>query len=178
MTSTYNDYGKQEGNKFEGFASDLTTKTIGLAITSSKLAVSLPQAKINSFLKMGVTVPKIMDHVPRPEFEAKLEAAEARMDARLITFDRDMRQVVSDFRLEIAPLKNLKTNYWSGVAIVVATIVGTVAMAFGAFDSGRETAKLTQEAAQQTKDNRKLLEEIKLQLKPTAATAPLSAASK
>ncbi|MGH8447906.1 MAG: hypothetical protein ACRESD_01415, partial [Pseudomonas sp.] len=49
-----------------------------------------------------------MSDINREELDAKLSAVEARMDRRIADFQSDMRQAVSDFRLEIQPIKSMK----------------------------------------------------------------------
>ncbi|MDR0189409.1 hypothetical protein RCO22_10710 [Pseudomonas yamanorum] len=115
-----------------------------------------------------------MSDINREELDAKLSAVEARMDRRIADFQSDMRQAVSDFRLEIQPLKGMKANIWSATAVMVGTIVAVVGLSFTAFDSGRETSELVQEAKQQATETRKLLEQIQAQQK-SMVTPPASA---
>ncbi|AQT94255.1 hypothetical protein [Pseudomonas azotoformans] len=110
-----------------------------------------------------------MSEINREELDAKLSAVEARMDRRIADFQGDMRQAVSDFRLEIQPIKGMKANIWSATAVMIATIVAVVSLSFTAFDSGRETSVLVQEAKQQSIETRKLLEQIQAQQKNTYA---------
>ena len=119
-----------------------------------------------------------MSDINREELDAKLSAVEARMDRRIADFQSDMRQAVSDFRLEIQPIKGMKANIWSATAVMVGTIVAVVGLSFTAFDSGRETSELVQEAKQQATETRKLLEQIQAQQKGMVtppASAPPSA---
>lgn len=119
-----------------------------------------------------------MSDINREELDAKLSAVEARMDRRIADFQSDMRQAVSDFRLEIQPIKGMKANIWSATAVMVGTIVAVVGLSFTAFDSGRETSELVQEAKQQATETRKLLEQIQAQQKSMVtpqASAPPSA---
>lgn len=117
-----------------------------------------------------------MNDINREELDAKLSAVEARMDRRIADFQGDMRQAVSDFRLEIQPIKGMKANIWSATAVMVGTIVAVVGLSFTAFDSGRETSTLVQEAKQQTLETRQLLEQIQAQQKnisvPASAAPP------
>lgn len=115
-----------------------------------------------------------MSDINREELDAKLSAVEARMDRRIADFQSDMRQAVSDFRLEIQPIKGMKANIWSATAVMVGTIVAVVGLSFTAFDSGRETSELVQEAKQQATETRKLLEQIQAQQK-SMVTPPASA---
>jgi hypothetical protein len=114
----------------------------------------------------------VMNEINREELDAKLSAVEARMDRRIGDFQSDMRQAVSDFRLEIQPIKGMKANIWSATAVMIATIVAVVSLSFTAFDSGRETSVLVQEAKQQTVETRKLLEQIQAQQKSISTPAP------
>lgn len=117
-----------------------------------------------------------MTDISREELDAKLSAVEARMDRRVADFQGDMRQAVSDFRLEIHPLKGMKANIWSATAVMVGTIVAVVGLSFTAFDSGRETSVLVQEAKQQSVETRKLLEQIQAQQKSLSVPVPAPAA--
>jgi hypothetical protein len=117
-----------------------------------------------------------MNDISREELDAKLSAVEARMDRRIADFQSDMRQAVSDFRLEIQPLKGMKANIWSATAVMAGTIIAVVGLSFTAFDSGRETSVLVQEAKQQSLETRQLLEQIQAQQK--ALTAPQPTISK
>lgn len=127
------------------------------------------------------------DSVSHSELDAKLETAAVRMDLRLAQFDKDMRGVVgemrqemNEFRLEIQPLKNMKASIWGSTAVIVGAIFAAVALAFGAFDSGRDTSQALQEMRQQSFETRQLLEQVKAQqaaqpvpqVPPPAAPAP------
>lgn len=116
-----------------------------------------------------------MNDINREELDAKLSAVEARMDRRIADFQGDIRQAVSDFRLEIQPIKGMKANIWSATAVMVGTIVAVVGLSFTAFDSGRETSELVQEAKQQSVETRKLLEQIQAQQK--SLSVPVQAPS-
>lgn len=113
-----------------------------------------------------------MNEITRDELDAKLSAVEARMDRRIADFQSDMRQAVSDFRLEIQPLKGVKANIWSATAVMIGTIIAVVGLSFTAFDSGRETSVLVQEAKQQSLETRQLLEKIQAQQRALAAPQP------
>lgn len=113
-----------------------------------------------------------MNDINREELDAKLSAVEARMDRRIADFQGDMRQAVSDFRLEIQPIKGMKANIWSATAVMIGTIVAVVGLSFTAFDSGRETSALVQEAKQQAVETRQLLEQIQVQQKNLVVPAP------
>jgi hypothetical protein len=117
-----------------------------------------------------------MNEITREELDAKLEATEARMDARLERFDKDMRQAVSDFRLEIQPLKNLKANIWGATAVTIGVMVAVLSYGVASFDSGRDTSAVIQEMKQQSFETRQLLEQIKAQQAANQAE-PAAAAS-
>lgn len=114
-----------------------------------------------------------MNDMNREELDAKLSAVEARMDRRIADFQGDMRQAVSEFRLEIQPIKGMKANIWSATAVMIATIVALVGLSFTAFDSGRETSALVQEAKQQSVETRKLLEQIQAQQRGSSTSTPV-----
>lgn len=116
-----------------------------------------------------------MNDITREELDAKLQATEARMDARLERFDKDMRQAVSDFRLEIQPLKNLKANIWGATAVTIGVMVAVLSYGVASFDSGRDTSAVIQEMKQQSFETRQILEQIKAQ--HAASQADSSAAS-
>jgi len=129
--------------------------------------------------KPGQTHTKRMNDITREELDAKLQATEARMDARLERFDKDMRQAVSDFRLEVQPLKNLKANIWGATAVTIGVMVAVLSYGVASFDSGRDTSAVIQEMKQQSFETRQLLEQIKAQqatrqADPSAVSPPLS----
>lgn len=115
-----------------------------------------------------------MNDLTREELDAKLQATEARMDARLERFDKDMRQTVSDFRLEILPLKSLKANIWGATAVTIGVMVAVLSYGVASFDSGRDTSAVIQEMKQQSFETRQLLEQIKAQqaAKPADTALP------
>lgn len=110
-----------------------------------------------------------MNDITREELDAKLQATEARMDARLERFDKDMRQAVSDFRLEIQPLKNLKANIWGATAVTIGVMVAVLSYGVASFDSGRDTSAAIQET-------RLLLEQIKAHQAAKPAEPPADSA--
>ncbi|WP_440061495.1 hypothetical protein ACTAB0_11640 [Pseudomonas syringae] len=113
-----------------------------------------------------------MSEMNREELDAKLSAVEARMDKRISDFGADMRQVVSDFRVEMAPIKNLKTSIWSAAGFIVASMIAVIGLTVTGFYTGRDTSNLINEAKVQSQETRKLLEQIQLQQKtPPPATA-------
>lgn len=137
-----------------------------------------------------------MSEMSRDEIQARLDASEAKVDARLASFDATMRQGLSDIRLEmagmrgdiqvvqteLAPLKGLRSTIVTTALASVIAIAGLVSgiMAYGisSFDSGRETSALIAEAKQQAEANRQLLREIQAQQRisspPPTASPPAS----
>ncbi|MBI6749749.1 hypothetical protein [Pseudomonas syringae] len=115
-----------------------------------------------------------MSEMNREELDAKLSAVEARMDKRISDFGADMRQVVSDFRVEMAPMKNLKTSIWSAAGFIVASMIAVIGLTVTGFYTGRDTSNLINEAKLQSQETRKLLEQIQLQQKtpPPVTTSP------
>ncbi|RMU42535.1 hypothetical protein ALP30_03074 [Pseudomonas syringae pv. primulae] len=96
------------------------------------------------------------------------------MDRRISDFGADMRQVVSDFRVEMAPMKNLKTSIWSAAGFIVASMIAVIGLTVTGFYTGRDTSNLINEAKVQSQETRKLLEQIQLQQRtpPPATTSP------
>ncbi|MCD0496906.1 hypothetical protein LP085_08615 [Achromobacter sp. MY14] len=80
-----------------------------------------------------------MDHVPRPELDAKLATIEAKMDGRLSRIEDALRDIKAQGAEQ-------KSTAWKAAAATMGVIVGVVALAVGSFDSGRETEKLISEA--------------------------------
>lgn len=142
----------------------------------SKVVQIYPVGKrsIGSDNKPGQSHTKRMNDITREELDAKLQATEARMDARLERFDKDMRQAVSDFRLEVQPLKSLKANIWGATAVTIGVMVAVLSYGVASFDSGRDTSVVIQEMRQQSFETRQLLEQIKSQQagKSAEASAP------
>lgn len=139
-----------------------------------------------------------MSEMSRDEIQARLDASEANVDARLASFDATMRQGLSDIRLEmagmrgdiqvvqteLAPLKGLRSTIVTTALASVIAIAGLVSgiMAYGisSFDSGRETSAMIAEAKQQAEANRQLLREIQAQqrISPAPPTASPQASQK
>lgn len=129
-------------------------------------------------------------HITRDELDSKLSAVEARMDARIEKFSSDMKQVISELRVERAdrdatvattmaevsgklePLKSLKVHMWAGVIAVAGVIVAAVALSTSSFDSGRNMTKdvqeIRQEFMQKQSDTDRTLSEISQSLKDLA----------
>lgn len=174
-TNLENDYKRvvelalHQGHELEKLRLNLAeTEATSFAINSSD------QPKLDTSTRSAHT--QSMNDISREELDAKLSAVEARMDRRIADFQSDMRQAVSDFRLEIQPLKGMKANIWSATAVMVGTIIAVVGLSFTAFDSGRETSVLVQEAKQQSLETRQLLDQIQAQQK--ALTTPQPTISK
>lgn len=139
---------------------------------------------------IGIEERSMSAHITRDEFDSKLSAVEARMDARIEKFSSDMKQVVSELRIERAdrdtkiatataevsgklePLKSLKVHMWAGVIAVAGVIVAAIALSTSSFDSGRNMAKdaqeIRQEFMQKQSDTDQMLSEIRQSLKSLA----------
>jgi len=63
-----------------------------------------------------------MDHVPRPELDAKLEAIEARMDARLARIEAAAEGIQRD----VDKMGNLKQQVWGAALTIILAVVGVV----------------------------------------------------
>ncbi|MCF5551918.1 hypothetical protein GIV71_15660 [Pseudomonas syringae] len=139
------------------------------------MSVTLPKAS-NGIGDKPDTVAdtEAMSEMNREELDAKLSAVEARMDRRISDFGADMRQVVSDFRVEMAPMKNIKTSIWSAAGFIVASMIAVIGLTVTGFYTGRDTSNLINEAKLQSQETRKLLEQIKLQQQtlPPATPSP------
>ena len=131
--------------------------------------------------------------VTKDLLDARLEATEARMDARVagmsakldtalaeMRADREangvrfaaMTETFQGIREDIKGVqeqsKSLKSNIWFATATTIATVLAAWALAFSAFDSGRETSKSIAEA---TARMEKLQAQLEAQAK-AAATPP------
>lgn len=127
-----------------------------------------------------------MNEITREELDAKLEATNARVDARLAQFESTVREALAAIRqdsaelrgelkaihVDLSYLKNLKANIW-GAAVVAIGLVGAMqAYGVASFDSGRETTRLVQEVKQQAIETRQVLERIQAQLNAAAYVVP------
>lgn len=128
-----------------------------------------------------------MSTVTHAELDAKLEAIEARSDARLSRFEDRIDQAILEMRRDREELKrgleadqqarrdelrNLKTNLWVaaitvilGVAAFNATVLSNMV---ASFDSGRSTAEAIGKAGQEVEKARELLEQVQQQQKAGA----------
>lgn len=139
-----------------------------------------------------------MSTVTKDLLDARLEAIEARMDARVagmsakldtalaeMRADREangvrfaaMAETFQGIREDIKGVqeqsKSLKSNIWFATATTIATVLAAWALAFSAFDSGRETSKNIAEATAQMKQ---LQMQLEAQAK-AASASPTSAAT-
>lgn len=126
---------------------------------------------------------KVMNDITREEMDAKLEATNARVDARLAGFESTVRETLAAVRqdsaetrgelkaihVELTYLKNLKANIWGAAVVTIGLVGAMLAYGVASFDSGRDTAQLVQEVKQQSADARKLLEDIQAQQRATAS---------
>lgn len=131
-----------------------------------------------------------MSTVTHVELDAKLEAIEARADARLSRFEDRIDQAILEMRRDREELRrgleadqqvrrdelrNLKTNLWVaaitvilGVAAFNATVLSNMV---ASFDSGRSTAEAVGKAGQEIEKARELLEQVQQQQQKQAGTA-------
>lgn len=84
------------------------------------------------------------NHVPmnaptREEIDAKLATIEAKMDGRLARIEDALAHINTS-------VDKQKSSTWQAAAVIIGSIIATVALAFASFDSGRETAKIASEA--------------------------------
>jgi hypothetical protein len=129
-----------------------------------------------------------MSTVTHVELDAKLEAIEARADARLSRFEDRIDQAILEMRRDREELRrgletdqqgrrdelrNLKTNLWVaaitiilGVAAFNATVLSNMVTSF---DSGRSTAEAIGKAGQEVEKARELLEQVRQQQQASAA---------
>lgn len=132
-----------------------------------------------------------MTDISREELDAKLEATNARVDARLASFESTVRETLSAIRqdsadmrgelkaihVELGHLRNIKGSIWGAAGATIVAVIGITGamLAYGvaSFDSGRETSALIQEAKQQTSETRQLLEQIRSErLAPPVSQPP------
>lgn len=131
-----------------------------------------------------------MNDITREELDAKLDATNARLEARLSAFEGVIRDTLASVRQdsaeargelrvihsELGGLKNIKGMIWGAAGATIIGVGGILAamLSFGVanYDSGRETSQLVEAAKQQTLETKKLLEQMQTQQKSIAA--PLS----
>ncbi|MGO3892427.1 MAG: hypothetical protein ACTJHW_15760 [Paenalcaligenes sp.] len=86
----------------------------------------------------------------RPELDAKLETIEARMDGRLARIEDRFASMEKTMEQISQSLKEQRNIPWKAasatIAVMIATIIAVGALAFTAFDSGRETAQVAADA--------------------------------
>lgn len=113
-----------------------------------------------------------MTDITREELNAKLEAQQLKVDARLKEFEgkvtdgiTQMNHSLQLLEKDLAGVRGLKgtiiLNSVLSVIAIVGIVIGVMAYGVANFDSGRETSVLVQEAKQQTTDTRELLEQIR-----------------
>lgn len=59
----------------------------------------------------------------RDELIARIEAGEARSDARYIAFEKRTEAVMHRIGLDLVPLKNIKTHIWCAAFAIITTFV-------------------------------------------------------
>lgn len=140
--------GGDEGNKFEIYDYYMANQGIGVSIKSAKYDTSPKPTGSKIFPQMGATVQNIMDFVPRPELDAKLEVLAARMDGRVAELtgkidgymarmeERDKRNderavnfasSLGDVKTELHETRNeIKSALGSMKSTVITTGIGSV----------------------------------------------------
>lgn len=95
----------------------------------------------------GITM---SEPLTRPELDAKLETIEARMDGRLARIEDRFASMEKTMEQISQSLKEQRNTPWKAasatIAVMIATIIAVGALAFTAFDSGRETAQVAADA--------------------------------
>lgn len=90
-----------------------------------------------------------MNHPTQAELDAKIATIEAKMDGRLARIeDRfvSMEKTMEQIGRTLEAQKNVPWKAAAAtIAAMIATVIAVAAFGFSAFDSGRETAKLTAE---------------------------------
>jgi len=110
------------------------------------------------------------DTISRPELDAKLETIGAKMDGRLARIEDRFTGLERRFDKLETMLDKQKYTAWAAAGATIVAVSGIVfaayAMGFGAFDSGRETAKLAADAQHQTSaaltEIRQIVESLKV----------------
>lgn len=133
-----------------------------------------------------------MNSVSREEINARVEAVEARMDARVAGMSSKLDTALAEMRADreantlrfsavsdaIRDIKDqgktLKSNIWFAAATTIASVLAAWALAFSAFDSGRETSKSIAEATAQMKQ---LQMQLEAQAKSAVAPQPSPASA-
>lgn len=133
-----------------------------------------------------------METVSRPELDAKLEAMEARADARLSRFEERINLAINamtsegrEFKEEIKTLRQdidaRHSNMRSTLIITAVTVVLTIVLGIGAFnatllsnmvasfESGKSTATALTTTTEQLKQTQEQLKEIQISLDRQAA---------
>lgn len=128
-----------------------------------------------------------MSSINREEINARIEAVEARMDSRVASISLIVETALAEMRADretnklrfsavseaIQDIKDqgktLKSNIWFAAATTIASVLAAWALAFSAFDSGRETSKNIAEATAQMKQ---LQAQLEAQAKATIQPPP------
>ena len=142
-----------------------------------------------------------MTEISRPELDAKLDAMNARVEARLAAFENTVRDAMAGVRqdsaevrgelkaihVELAHTKNLKSNVWAAAGVIASIFIGSaVAIYFGiasnnqmlvsnaiaGFGAGKDIATAQAEIEHLNRQALELLNEIKTMQKPQPSTPP------
>lgn len=107
------------------------------------------------------------DQISRPELDAKLDATNARIDARLASFEGTVREAMAANRqdyaemrgelkaihVDLSYLKNIKSSIWGAAGATILGVGGLVAamLSFGIanYDTARENTNLAAESKAQ-----------------------------
>jgi hypothetical protein len=127
-----------------------------------------------------------MSELTREELDAKLDARDARADTRLGIFEGRIEQAINEMRrdsqrydqdvrelkIEISSSKKSSVGLAIGSTLTILFGMAGINLAmFSVFDSGRETAVLTESAAQSVKNASELLGKVQASLDEQAKRA-------
>lgn len=104
--------------------------------------------------------------------ESDLQAVNSGMATLSADVDRKLTAAAAQTADQV---KGLKSNIWFAAATTIASVLAAWALAFSAFDSGRETSKSIAEA---TVRMEKLQAQLEAQAKAAAAAPPIAGQKK
>lgn len=118
-----------------------------------------------------------MTDITREELNARLEAADAKVDARLASFESTVRETLAAIRqdsaevrgelkamhVELSSLKNIKGSIWAAAGATILGLSGIVAtmLSFGvaSYDTARENTVLVSESKEKIVESQKKVDE-------------------
>ena len=116
-----------------------------------------------------------MNSPTREEFNAKLEAIETRMDARVASIERAVADAIASARETRGDIKNLK---WTIIATAIATVLGIAAFnatvlsnMLASFESGKNTAAAQAEVKRNSEETAALIKKMREDLDARRAEA-------